>query len=201
MNLAKQIDQAMKAHLPKAMSQSDLARLSGVPQATISRTLKGLTIPSTDTLSRLARALNIRFSHIHDDATLVVHPIQSIPLITWEGAKEWAHTIDNLVISKTEQILVTCDISEYSYALRVNDDQNEPKLPLGSFIVVDPALDPPHQSWCVVDEGGTLATLKQLVIDGQTRYLRNDNPRYPIKIMQPSARFCGVVKQLIMTLS
>lgn len=62
MDLAKQIDQAMRDWKPKRLSQAELARLSGVPQPTISRTLKGDSIPETETLLRISKVLKINFT-------------------------------------------------------------------------------------------------------------------------------------------
>lgn len=64
LDLAKQIDQAMRDWKPKRLSQAELARLSGVPQPTISRTLKGDSIPETETLLRISKVLKINFSGI-----------------------------------------------------------------------------------------------------------------------------------------
>lgn len=59
MDIANQLDQAMKSFdNNKGISQAALAALSGVPQPTISRTLKGNSTPETKTLIKLARALN-----------------------------------------------------------------------------------------------------------------------------------------------
>lgn len=59
MDIANQLDQAMRNYdNNKGISQAALAALSGVPQPTISRTLKGSSIPETKTLIKLARALN-----------------------------------------------------------------------------------------------------------------------------------------------
>lgn len=57
--IAEAIDSAMQSMIVKGkpISQSELSRRSGVPQATISRTLKGLSIPETNTLSRLIAVL------------------------------------------------------------------------------------------------------------------------------------------------
>lgn len=57
MNLADELDKAMAAYRPGGISQAELARISGVPQPTISRTLKGTSIPETKTLLKLAQAL------------------------------------------------------------------------------------------------------------------------------------------------
>lgn len=67
MDLAQQIDQAMKEWKPKKLSQAELARLSGVPQPTISRTLKGESIPETETLLKISRVLKIAFKGLDFD--------------------------------------------------------------------------------------------------------------------------------------
>ncbi|MDR3157411.1 MAG: helix-turn-helix domain-containing protein [Zoogloeaceae bacterium] len=54
------LDVAMKGmNNGKGMTQAELSRASGVPQPTISRTLKGESIPETKTLSRLVDVLGI----------------------------------------------------------------------------------------------------------------------------------------------
>lgn len=56
--IAAALDAAMQAFdSGRGISQSELSRRSGVPQATISRTLKGKTIPEVETLSRLVAIL------------------------------------------------------------------------------------------------------------------------------------------------
>lgn len=57
MTIADDLDKAMANFKPGGISQPDLAKLSGVPQPTISRTLKGKSTPETYTLIKLARAL------------------------------------------------------------------------------------------------------------------------------------------------
>lgn len=59
---AKQIGDALDAAMKdynggRGMSQSELHRISGVPQPTISRTLKGKSIPETSTLTKLVAIL------------------------------------------------------------------------------------------------------------------------------------------------
>lgn len=58
MDIANELDEAMKNFRTGGISQPELAQLSGVPQPTISRTLKGKSTPETKTLIKLARALN-----------------------------------------------------------------------------------------------------------------------------------------------
>lgn len=58
MTIADDLDKAMKNYDDGAgILQPELAKISGVPQPTISRTLKGISTPETKTLIKLARAL------------------------------------------------------------------------------------------------------------------------------------------------
>jgi transcriptional regulator with XRE-family HTH domain len=69
MTIASRLDEAMReAHEygPRGISQSALNRKSGVPQATISRTLKGQTDPEIDTIRRLAAALDVTFEWLNE---------------------------------------------------------------------------------------------------------------------------------------
>lgn len=57
MDIANELDRAMKGFENKGISQAELAKRSGVPQPTISRTLMGNSVPETKTLIKLAKAL------------------------------------------------------------------------------------------------------------------------------------------------
>lgn len=66
MNIGNRLDQAMKA--ARIKSQSELSRLSGVPQATISRILKDLGAkgPETETVKKLAKACRVSFMWLNE---------------------------------------------------------------------------------------------------------------------------------------
>lgn len=66
MSIGDRLDQAMKA--ARIKSQSELSRISGVPQATISRILKGTGAkgPETETVKKLARACKVSFIWLNE---------------------------------------------------------------------------------------------------------------------------------------
>ena len=66
MTIGDRLDKAMKA--AKIESQSALARRSGVPQATISRILKGegRRGPETETIKKLAAACSVTFEWLNE---------------------------------------------------------------------------------------------------------------------------------------
>lgn len=88
----------LEARLGAGLSQRELARRSGVPQAAISRIERGLVSPRTETLDRLLRACG-------KDVALIVRPgtgldrtliRDKLHLTTTERArlavKEWENT-------------------------------------------------------------------------------------------------------------
>lgn len=191
----------------KGSNASKLANALGLSRQAIYQVIKGETASLTAlNTSKAAEFLGISPDWLASGKGKMelplhkVFPQQTVPLISWQGAKDWERTIDSLLPHEAEQILVTCPVRQHTYALLVDDDSNQPKFPAGCWVVVEPEETPINQKWCVVDDGGEAACLKQLVINGSCSYLRNDNPRYPIKEMSATDRFCGTVKQLIMSI-
>jgi SOS-response transcriptional repressor LexA len=201
-NIAERIRQRRK---DLGLTQTELAQAVGCGQGAINNYESGARDNPRDLLE-LATALKVNPQWLKTgegamDSLAPVSPQIKVPLISWAEAKNWKDTIESLEPGVGEQILVTYEAKQYTYALRVKDDMNEPKFPINSWLVIEPEEEPVHQKWCIVDEGGDEATCKQLVIDGATRYLRSDNARFPIKEMKQNAKFCGTVKQLIVTVN
>jgi transcriptional regulator with XRE-family HTH domain len=68
MTISDRLDQAMTRG-GKKMSQSELARRSGVSQPSINRILKGITpTPDLQTLQKLSSALSVDFEWLANDA-------------------------------------------------------------------------------------------------------------------------------------
>ncbi|EGR1090072.1 LexA family transcriptional regulator, partial [Vibrio cholerae] len=71
-------------------------------------------------------------------------------------------------------------------------------IPEGAIIVVDPEM--PYSSGSLVVaclDDSIEATFKQLVIDGDQRYLKPLNPQYPAIPINDNCTIVGVVKQAI----
>lgn len=84
------------------------------------------------------------------------------------------------------------DISPY--ALQVQGDSMEPEFPDGAVIIIDPAADPEHERYIACDYRGE-TVLRQLIIDGERRLLKADNPDYPTVEVTAPLKIHGVVAQ------
>lgn len=117
-----------------------------------------------------------------------------VPLISWVQAGQWCDISDQFQPGDAESWReTTARAGENAYALRIVGDSMEPTIPRGSVVIVDPAIEAVNGRVVVVrQKGDSEATIKRLVIEGGVRYLKPDNPRYPIMEMRADAVICGV---------
>lgn len=130
--------------------------------------------------------------------------VSSVPLISWVQAGQWNEVADHYHVGEGEKpVYTTKKIGPRAYALRVVGDSMEnpsgrPTYPQGALIIVDPDREPTHDKPVIVRlEDSQEATFKMLKVDGDRRYLRPLNPRYPDIAVTKNAVFCGVVVQTV----
>jgi len=81
------------------------------------------------------------------------------------------------------------------YALRVLGDSMEPEFADGSVVIIDPGAVPRDGSFVVVEYAGDVF-FRQLVIDGERRFLRPLNAKYgSFELLPPFAIRGGVVQR------
>jgi len=125
-----------------------------------------------------------------------------VPLISWVQAGAWAGIVDNFAPGDAEEWL-PCPIKHgpHTFVLRVRGESmwnphGRPSFQDGDLIFVDPDRSAVHGSMVVVRlDDEQEATFKQLVVEGDRRYLRAANPSWPDRIVQidGNATICGVV--------
>jgi len=82
------------------------------------------------------------------------------------------------------------------YALRVLGDSMEPEFPDGCVVIVDPGHTPRDGSYVVVEYAGDVF-FRQLVFDGERRFLKPLNPKYgSFELTPPYTIRGGVVQQV-----
>ena len=80
------------------------------------------------------------------------------------------------------------------YALRVVGDSMEPEFTDGCVVIIDPGCAPRDGSYLVVEFAGDVF-FRQLVIDGERRFLKPLNPKYGGFELIPPYRILGGVVQ------
>lgn len=198
----------------RKLTQDELAKLvgGGVKQQNIAQVEDG-TVRQPRYLNRLLAVLNLSYEDtINPRDRLGAQNVsetpgvyeRELPLITFVQAGSWTEVEDPYSIGDFEKtVKVTKPHSPNSYALRIEGDSMQSDGPVsfpdGWIITIDPDKQPENGSFVVVRlEGDKKATFKQLVIDGDRKYLKPLNERYPVLEVNEEAVFCGVLKQLIM---
>ena len=174
---------------------SSLAKAADIDQTYLARCLWPM---STDGAKTIGVKIVDKISKLHPgwDANFATTTENSAPLLSWTEANEWESAISDARANGCLLMPVPAGSDlDVTYVLKVKDDANEPRVPSGSWIVVNGSGMPEHGNMIVVNTGGIESTLGELVVSGDSKLLKAVNARYPIKEMQPTFKVCGVVKQ------
>lgn len=192
------------------LNQSELARaLSVTPQA-VQKWESGGT-PRGARLQDIARVLGTTaeyllfgsittISRFHVDHNTEAGPDirDRLPLISWVQAGAWTETIDNFAPGDAEEWL-PCPrtVGAHAFALRVRGISMEPKYRDGEIVFVDPDARAEHGKNVIVRlDGEQEATFKQLIVEGEHKFLKALNPDWPgpkLITINGNATICGVV--------
>jgi DNA polymerase V len=80
------------------------------------------------------------------------------------------------------------------FALRVLGDSMEPEFPDGCVVIVDPGHAARDGSWVIVEFAGDVF-FRQMVFDGERRFLKPVNPKYGTFELTPPYTVRGCVVQ------
>lgn len=125
------------------------------------------------------------------------------PLISWVQAGAWETIVDNFSPGDAEEWLdAPVRVSNSAFYLRVRGESmfdltDHRSFRDGELVLVDPGADAENGSFVVVRlDDESEATFKQLIIEGDRRYLKALNPNWPNRIFEVNgnATICGVVK-------
>jgi SOS-response transcriptional repressor LexA len=117
------------------------------------------------------------------------------PIISYVQAGNWCELVDAYPVGTGEDsIAIDAKWSPNTFVLRVRGDSMHPTLTEGALIVVDPQVEWMHNRIVVVRQHGDAeVTVKRLIKDGDTYYLKPDNTTYPLLKLEKDAHVCGVV--------
>ena len=183
----------------RELNDNELSRRSGVSQPTITRIRNGTTSdPESATVEALARYFGLTPTQMRGDATVAREDRAhynvedgprirgQVPLISWVRAGQWAEVDDPFVPGDAEA-WYPCPITHgpRTFVVRVRGDSmfnphGDKSFKENDLLFVDPDREAVHRSLVVVRmDDSNEATFKQLIIEGQRRYLKALNPGWP----------------------
>lgn len=208
-DIGERLRKLMK-NTPHLSTQMAIAKRAGIGQTTVGRILRGEVDPSAENMRKIADAFGTTVEYLLTGSFTVIRKFADtnvepgpalrghVPLISWVQAGNWGEVMDNFAPGDAEDWL-PCPrkFGPHAFALRVRGVSMEPRYQDGDIIFVDPDAQPEHGKNVVArldDEHE--ATFKQLVIEGDKKFLKPLNPDWPgPKLIQVNgnATICGVV--------
>lgn len=169
-----------------AINEAELARKTGIPQPTLHRILSGATrSPRGHSLAPLANFFSITINQLMGvdplpkDRVAGTHNTRicgwtPIPLISWRQAAQW----DKFRVELREKnwkdwTSTDLEISDDAFALQVKGDAMAPMFPEDTVLIIEPVRQARNRDYVVVlPAGNESAMFRQLLLDGDDRYLR-----------------------------
>jgi len=202
------------------LNPTSLSRVSGVPQPTIHRIVKGEVVPDTSTLRKLAPHLNVTL-----EALVADNPPEQVGFIKEQGAyptnigaaPKSKRAVPVIALIRAGNMADIGALPEPGQGDRWEspderlgvrgwahivegdsmDDGTDKAVPEGWLIFVDPDLSPQAGDYVIAKDVATQqATFKKLSYDGGRWYLKPLNRQYQaIEIDSPELRVIGVVTE------
>lgn len=125
------------------------------------------------------------------------------PLISWIQAGNWLEMEAKEPTIDMTYYPHTANVGANAFALRVIGDSmtsltGGKSIPEGSVVIVDPDASPDNGKVVIARmDDRSEATMKQLIMDGGTKYLKPFNNTYPMMQINGNCTIIGVVKQVI----
>lgn len=196
----------------KDIKTTQLAREIDVPQQTLQRIVAGLSpSPHRKTLVPLAEYFSVTVDQLtgktplpEELATAAIpsaqasSSVQQVPLLDCSDVEGFLKDHNPAFIK--ERLATDGNVSSDAFALTMMDSSMEPYVPQGAILILDPDRTPKDRGFVLAKfEGGQALVFRQLLIDGEHRYLKPMNPdlaAFPMRLLCEEDRILGVLVEL-----
>lgn len=200
MDIAERI---RKLRTALGMTQLQVAELASTSQTALQKIEAGIT-KNPRNLERLAEVLQTSPEYLRfgvgemDNATVVASAGNYLPLISMVQAGVWTE-IQELPPLDVELYPCPIKCSQHSFIVKVEGESMLPRFEEGDLIYVDPEVQVENGNYVVARlDDENQATFKQLIIDGNKKYLKALNPDWPNKFVEINGN-CTIVGKVVFT--
>lgn len=157
-------DRVKQKRIELGLTQTEAAERAGIRQQSWQSIEDGKTLKPRNIIG-IAKALKCDADWLmNGGAFMPMAEVNSrrVPLISYvqAGALAEKNPIEAFDGS-LEYILTDLDVSQHTFALRIEGDSMEPDFKAGDVIIVDPEVEPTPGEFVVAKNGGTQATFKK----------------------------------------
>ena len=191
------------------INEAELARKASMPQPTLHRILSGATkSPRGTSLAPLANFFSVTINQLigvdelPSDRVAGTHNSRiygwtPIPVISWKQAAVWQQFQHELREHSWKDWTSTdLSVSDAAFAVIVNSDAMSPTFNEGTTLIVEPNLEAVNRDYVIVAlTDHENATFRQLLIDGDDKYLKSINDEFRTMQMDQSNYIVGTLVQ------
>lgn len=193
----------------KNVKTTQLAKEINIPQQTLQRIVTGISPnPHVSTLKPIADYFKVSVEQLmgkeHLPASYLPFPFilfkedfqrkaREIPVLTWDQLEDFFHNNK----TNNKKIIISIDLNEKCFGLIMNDFSMDPYFSQGTLLIIDPIKNPKDRSFILVkayDE--KIYLFRQILIDGQYKYLKSLNPdlkKFKMKLLNEKDKILGVL--------
>lgn len=191
-NLARNLKKLL---LENVLTESELARKTGVGQPVINRMISGATRnPKIETLKPIAQFFAISVDQLIGNPAVLLDGSPQIPLVPLEEV---------LMIDSGKQhpkidthIFGDAKWGSNSYALKLRSDDFLPLFPEGTLLIFDPDLQLRHKDFALIHMlEKKIPTIRQVLIDDDEFYLKPINPDFKTIPLSAKHKILSVMVQ------
>lgn len=157
-------DRVKQKRIELGLTQTEAAEKAGIRQQSWQSIEDGKTLKPRNIIG-IAKALRCDADWLmNGGAFMPLAEVNSrrVPLISYVQAGALAEKSPiEAFDGSLEYILTDLDLSEHSFALRIEGDSMEPDFKAGDVIIVDPEIEPAPGEFVVAKNGGDQATFKK----------------------------------------
>ena len=204
--LSENLKALIKLH---KISVLELARRAYLNQPVIHRLTTGETSnPRVNTLRPLAKYFDITLGQLVGDEPLplpgqkntTLKDLTLINLVNMRQAAYWPGNKDRIEYS--EKVFADVPVSENAFAVKVEGSAMDPVFPAGTLLIIDIESNANDRDFILAKlHNHGQAIFRQLLTDGEERYLRANNEEFKTLAMGKSDKVVGVMVQARITLS
>ena len=191
MKLAETLKRLLYQH---NLSESKLARLTGINQPVVHRLASGETDnPKISTILPIANHFEVSIEQLlgQEPIPMGQQPRITVPLLTDEQATQLDKRPDQCPL-----IVIDFHAPKTVFAVTLNDSSMKPLFPLGSILVIDPEQTPKDSDYVLVNLPDQKKVIfKQLLSDGHHYLLKSLNPDFPTVPLAHTDHVIGIMIQ------
>lgn len=185
----------------------DIVKSANVSKGTVSQWMNGIAKPSGQNIITLSKVLECSPDWLLSGkgaSTLEKSNVEAgpelhgqYPVLSWVQAGDWSSIYEEANRYNAEHYPCPVKCSDNTFLLKVRGMSMSPTFNEGELLFIDPEVEPINGKYIIARlDDDNEATFKQLIIEGNQKYLKAANPSWPTPI-QPINGNCTIVGVVI----